>query len=138
MVGKHAAVLGAAVLMLLMSGSTGRVTEIGGRLTVQVLRHAIGASVAGLRRSAHAQARASRAEQSDAVESARTTGNSGASAVFAALLTRQSLAAPGFRLLCPNAPRPIEPLKQLASADIARARAPPAARARDPYPTQLS
>lgn len=125
-IGKQIALICATMLLLVMSVSSGRTSEVGNRLTAQVLRQAIGFRAQNLRRPANAQTRASKLERSDN-ESDRSSVTSGASTDLASLHTWQPLLQPTYRVLPAYTLRTIELPKGQLCVDVERARAPPVA-----------
>lgn len=124
--GKHVAMVCATLLLLVMSGSSGRTSEMGSRLTVQMLRQAIGFQGQNLRRPANAQTRASRLEQSDEA-SDHSASTADASTTVATLRAWQSCLLPSYWLIAPYTQAEVELLRGLNDVDVERARAPPMA-----------
>lgn len=123
-VGKHIALICATLLLLVTSVSSGRTSEVGNRLTAQVLRQAIVLRAQCLRRPANAQTRASKLERSD-TESERSSVTSGASTDLASLHVWYPSLLLTYRMLPPCALRTTELPNQQIEIDVERARAPP-------------
>jgi hypothetical protein len=124
--GKHVALLCATLLLLVTSVSSGRTSEVGQRVTAEMLRQAIGFRAQSLRRPANAPTRASKFERS-ATESDRTSVTAGAGTDFASLPAWHSSLELTYRLLPAYTFRDISLLKRHLDVDVERARAPPVA-----------
>lgn len=123
-VGRHIALICATLLLLVTSVSSGRTSEVGNRLTAQVLRQAIVLRAQCLRRPANAQTRASKLERSDA-ESERSSVTSDASTDLASLHAWHPSLVPTYRVLSSYTPRTTGLPNQQVGIDVERARAPP-------------
>jgi hypothetical protein len=123
-VGKHLALFCATLLLLVTSVSNGQTSEVGRRLTAQVLRQAIVLRTQGLQRQSNAQTRASKLERSEA-QSERTSLISGATAALASLHVWHLTILRTYRVLPPYTLRTTELPNQRIGIDVERARAPP-------------
>lgn len=123
-IGRHAALICAALLLVVACVSSGRTSEVDGRLTVQVLRQAMGFRAQHLRRAINAQTRASNLERSEATSNRSSVGF-GASTPVATLHAWQACLRHSYRELAPFTFDAVERLRTLQAVDVERARAPP-------------
>ena len=128
-IGKHVALIGATLLLLVVSVSSGRTSEVGRGLTMQALRQVVGFRVQNLRRPVNVQTRASRVERSDA-EAERDSVFDSASTVLARLHASEGLPSRSYRLIPPYALRPIVRPWLRVGIEAERARSPPNTTAR--------
>ncbi len=125
-IGKIVALICATLLLLVASISSGLTSEVGNRLSAQVLRQSVGFRAQSLWRTANTQTRASKLERAD-TESGRLSVTSGASTELASLHAWQPSLQHTYRVLPPYTLRDIERPKRHLRVDVERARAPPVA-----------
>lgn len=123
-IGMHIALICATLLLLGASVSIGQTSEVGGRVTGQVLRQAMGFRAQSLRRPANAQTRGSRLERSDK-ESNRSSVTFGGSTDSATVHAWHPVLLPKYRTIAPHTPADIELLRTINAVDVERARSPP-------------